>query len=454
MTLFSRLFIFLFVFLALNLAFAQESTPIDLAKTLESLTARVDRLESAQATQTQNDEGSEASEAKEKITELRLEMKIPETLNRRFTGLGPGASQVYYAKTPLSIGGFGEVQYTSEERRNTAEKRTQIAHVSAYLGHRFSQSLIFNSSLTLDNEDNEGEGMTARLTFAYLDLLWGEESGVRIGNILLPIGLINLRLEPNTFAQVRRPRAEMRLIPSTWNENGILLFHKWGPSSFQLGIFSAGDASEFTASNWIRDGRQAGILARAESAAVAGRYEIASPEADESTSHFGISFYSAESVQDRPELGPSQTFIGAVHGGFQISRLSLDGLYSEGTLNDTERIFTLNGQVIGSRTRGGFATLSFDILPHIAPLARAITRKSHSPDFKELPLFVSYEFLDLHAEVAPGQVRNPTLRRSWFTLGANYKPHPQVIIKANFVYEEDAENSITRAMETGIGYVF
>lgn len=410
---------------------------------LETIRARISRLEEKEARR----EGV-PSPSEEEIARLKMGIALPEDLQGSFTGLAPGASKVYFSRTPLSIGGYAEVHSTSEER---GPRSTNLARVNPYLGYRFSRNIVFNSGFTFQNGGAiDGVGAAA-VEFAYLDFLFAEESGIRAGQFLVPFGLRNLRSEPTLFPMVNRQETELNIVPTTWHENGVMGFWKTGKLLLQGGISSTVDASRFETATWIRAGRQegGGGAIKAEDAALFIRAEAIDRE-----NTIGISVYTSKTSQGDASLGDARLLLGAVHGEIGVGRFAGQAMYAEGSLSDTDKIAATTEQVLGRRARGGYLILSYDLLPNLVPVTRLPNGNLVSAAWQQLPLFASYEYQDLNAEVPAGFSRDDALRTQTYTVGLNFKPHPQVVIKADYANEVDGAGGDKRVFETAIGAVF
>ncbi len=402
---------------------------------------RLTKIE-AQLSQQQTDTTSEDEE----LTKLKLELQLPPQLGSLFTGLGPAISRVYSSKRPLSIGAYGEFSYSAVQG---GDRITNLTRFNPVIGFRFSNTLIFNSALSFQNGGAvEGEG-AARVEFAYLDFLMGPETGIRVGNVLVPFGLTNLRPEPLLFPTVQRPRAETRIVPSTWHENGVLGFGKIGNVLIQGGVVNSTDAARYDANTWIRSGRQNGANARADDPAFVLRVENLGDEAS-----VGGSFYVGNSAQGAAALGRAQVLLGSLHAEFRADRFSGRAMIVEGRLSDTEKIAAVTNQPVAAKVQGGYAILSYDLLPRISPFARSLVNSPPPPGWRELPLFVSYEQENLQTEPATGRTRLETAEHRTWTFGANYKPHPQVVFKGDFAYRTLGESETERVVELGLGFVF
>ena len=64
------------------------------------------------------------------------------------SGLGAAASKVYYSKSPLSIGGYGEMFYahTTYDDSSTSSK-VDVYRFVPYIGYKFSDNIILNTEI-------------------------------------------------------------------------------------------------------------------------------------------------------------------------------------------------------------------------------------------------------------------------------------------------------------------
>jgi flagellin-like hook-associated protein FlgL len=176
------------------------------------------------------------------------------------SGLGAAASKVYYSKSPLSIGGYGEMYYsnTDSDDNNADSSKTEVKRLITYLGYKFTDNIILNTEI-----EYEGGGVTASgggdevvVEFMYLDFLINKNFNVRLGNFLMPVGLINQRHEPTLFTTVQRPQTSKYLIPTTWNESGAMLYGEITDTiTYKLAGVSALQPDDTAGAKWLRAGR-------------------------------------------------------------------------------------------------------------------------------------------------------------------------------------------------------
>lgn len=383
------------------------------------------------------------------IAKLQLQLQLPQPLGRNYSGLSPGMSRIYKSQPPFAIGGFADINFVSGQVGNNSQRMTTVARLNPYLAWRFSEGLLFNSGLSFVNAGSSSADGAARVEFAYLDILMGNESGIRVGHVIVPFGLSAYRFEPTLYPLVNRPRPEQVLVPGTWHENGILAYTRIGSVLLQGGVVTALDGAKFTNDSWIATGRQNGANAKASNSAYVMRAELLT----EHTS-FGLSLYGANTAQGDERLGRAQVLLGALHGELIFKRFQLKAFYAEGAVSDTDRIFERTSRAIGSRARGGYFIASYDVLSGLAPIAHSFLDARVAPGSRELPVFLAYEYDDVGAEPAIGQPRTSDLAVQRVSAGINYLPHPQVALKSAVVYEGRGSGANARIFELGVAAVF
>lgn len=82
---------------------------------------------------------------------------------------------------------------------------------------------------------------------------------VRVGHMILPVGLTNAHHEPINFFGTFRPEAETTMLPSTWHETGIEIFGSFGRRytrfDYQVMVVAGLNANGFDRNEWIKGGK-------------------------------------------------------------------------------------------------------------------------------------------------------------------------------------------------------
>ena len=367
-------------------------------------------------------------------------------------GLGPSASKVY-AKYGVSIGGYGETifqDFSTARQDGTPSNLTPIVDVARavlYFGYKFDDHFVFNSELEFEHavtaSDKDGE---AEIEFAYMDWLSRSKAfNLRAGLMLVPVGLINQLHEPPVFLGSLRPDVETVILPSTWREIGAGGWGDVGPFSWRLYFVNGLDASRYAADG-LKEGSGEGSLALARSFAVTGRLDYTGVPGV----LVGGSFFSGNSGQG--QVTPSgasfagrTTFVD-LHLDARYRGAQFRAVWARSTVGDAAAIDQLNNlggdESVGSRQEGWYAEAGFDVLS-LVPKSRM-----------SLIPFVRYETYDTQAAVPVGYARDPGNDVRVVTVGANFKPIPQVVIKADGQWRRNAARTGVKQLNIALGYEF
>ena len=369
-------------------------------------------------------------------------------------GVAPAASKVYRVNQGVSFGGYGEllIGNVKEDSHNTVD----TLRVILYNGYKFNDRIVFNSEIEFEHgttgRNKDGKSGSASVEFALLDFLISDEFNLRGGLLLAPFGVISEIHEPTTFYGVGRPSVERQIIPTTWREAGAgahgtfdlgsagsLSYRAYGMSSFDSRGFKASDN---------RSLRVKGNRARFDDIAFVGRVEYDPIPGVK----IGGSMFYGNTGQDEEVNG--QTIDGLfqmyeVDAQLQYAGLDLRAFSVWASLDDTELINQNNGLEgsgsVGEKQSGWYVLGGYNIF---SPL------NSGNKYMEYLAPFVRYEKYDTQKEVLSGFERNPANERTEYTFGVNYKPIPNVVIKAEYQKLDNAADEAKDQFNFGMGYVF
>lgn len=449
---------------------ASDTLQDSLNKKIEELEVRVRNLEEKQAqAQTQASKGVQAAADQEpkavELQELRRqfdvlaaeleklrsgepEIEIPEA-RARTLGLGSSAASIYRKKQGVSIAGYGEMVYENFNDMNesgTAVRRgSQLDFLRAilYAGYRFNDKFIFNSETEFEHATT-GKSGEASVEFAYLDYLANPHLTVRGGLLLIPMGLTNEYHEPNAFLGVRRSETETRIIPSTWRENGVGLLGSAGRFSYRAYLINGLDAGGFS-SDGLRGGRQQGSRAKASNMAFVGRLDVAPTPG----LFFGGSLFTGNAGQGQFAFGGRElkvgTTLGEIHAQAQLRGLDFRALYARAALDDVaelNRVRNLSGAAsIGQIMQGGYVQVGYNLLSQY----RESTR---------LTPYYRFEKLNTQSEVPGGFSMDPSRNRKFFTLGLEFRPILNIVLKTDYQWVRTRGKSGLNQFNIGLGYAF
>lgn len=358
-------------------------------------------------------------------------------------GMGPAASKVYHMDHGVSLGGYGEMTYINYEDDQKTDELDFLRWV-LYTGYKYNDKLLFNSEIEIEHAADDKKGEVA-VEFAYLDYLHAREFNLRAGLLLVPMGLLSELHEPTTFLGARRPDVENRILPSTWRENGIGAFGDIGPFSYNLYLVNGFDAAGFTDAG-LRGGRQKGSKSKADDFAVVGRLDYT----DLPGLIVGGSAYYGDSGQDLDASVNTFIYEGHVDGkwrGWEFRALAVAAeLDDVAALNEA---LAKKGEVelkdfnsIGEELTGWYVEVGFDLLSVLRPGEASLTP------------FIRYEEYDTQASVPSGFKASGKNDVDVTTVGVNFKPIPEVVVKADYQFYDNAAGTASDQWNASLGYVF
>jgi hypothetical protein len=382
----------------------------------------------------------------QEVEKLRTNLSIPEEAKyKSMYGLGPAASKVYQVGKGLSLGGYGEANYRNIVGDKGATKDSaDMYRMVLYAGYKFTDKILFNSEIEFEHGTTGRNGGTVSVEFAALDFFIDPMANVRAGMVLTPMGFINQIHEPPFYFGNNRPEVERVIIPSTWRELGVGLFGQITPElSYTAYVMNGMDAANFT-SKGIRDGRQSGGNVQAENFGYVARLDYTPDYLTGVT--VGGSAYVGNSAQDKLYAGQAidaftQLYEG--HTQWKYRGLEWRALGSWGRIDDAGVLSKAKGQTIGSQNYGWYTEVGYDILPHII----ASTDQYLAPFFR-------YEQMDSLASVPVGFADDESLDKEIYQVGLQYKPIPNVVIKADYRNFVAKKGIVADDFNLGFGFIF
>lgn len=329
--------------------------------------------------------------------------------------------------------GYGELHYNSTTQEGANDKMDFHRMVLGWTYH-FNDWIVFDGEVDFEHAATEME-----LEYAHLSFLVSDAFNVRMGSMLMPVGYLNEFHEPPLFYSVERPYVQTNVIPTTWQEGGIGIFGSPVPElNYRLYLVGGLDASKFTASSGIRSGRGKVAGAKADDLAVVGRLEYEGLFGIQ----LGLSGYFGDAAQRDSAL--EDATVGILEGDirYQWKDLELTGLVALVNVDDTDKINTSTGKVIGEEILGWYVEGAY----HLGKL--------FLPEGQDIVLFARHEQFDTQKEVDGGLTADPANDRKVTTFGLAYYPIPEVAIKADLENWENGTGSDWHQFNLGVAYMF
>ena len=357
---------------------------------------------------------------------------------KSYSGMGPAASKVYFSKNPLSIGGYGEMFYANPE---DGGDYADVYRFITYFGYKFNDWIVLNTEIEFEHgADSSGDnGGKVVVEFFYLDFLLSDQANLRLGHVLTPMGLVNLRHEPTLFNTVQRPEIEKYLLPSTWHENGALVYGRFDSADidYTAGVINAlnlnNDDAKAPAYGWIREGRLGASKDAPFDPAFVGRVDYTGING----LMVGASVYYGDgsNVEDGVEdISGLDTTIFDIHASYDNGPFSMYGLYTQTNMDGAENL----SDTAVEKASGYYVNASYDISSLVGL------------NYK-LPVFAQYQDLNPVEKTVNGR-KEDDFQTEIVTIGLNFFPADQVVLKADYEMRDGYKEGDTFSF--GLGFIF
>jgi hypothetical protein len=358
------------------------------------------------------------TEKKIEITADRIEQAGSSSHGGSHSSHGHGGAG-WFERT--QIGGYGELHYNMGRKDEIDLHRWVL-----FFGHDFTDKIRMVSELEIEHAvAGEGQNGEVEMEQAYIEFDINDHLRTKAGVFLMPIGILNETHEPNTFYGVERNPIENKIIPATWWESGLALS---GNSSAGFGwdiALHSGlnvDTSGSKAFN-IRIGRQKSSEAEATDGAVTGRLKwTAIPGVELAVS----GQYQQDIAQGTLSETADATLV-TVHADIERGGFGLRALYGRWDINSS------TAKALDKDEQYGF---------YLEPSYKFGT------DLGDFGFFARYNQYDEAVGGADTKVQQ-------VDLGTNYWPHPNVVLKADVQFVEQAGSANDEEIiNLGVGYQF
>ena len=370
----------------------------------------------------------------------------------------------------LTIGGYGEAVYNynfysdnvfrySHADRYTENKgygRVDLPHAVIMLGYDFGHGWSIGTEVEFEHggieaaveketeETGEFEQEIERGGEVALEQFWIQKSfsqrlNLRMGHIVVPVGMTNNNHTPDQFFTVYRPEGENTIMPCTWHETGISLWGRTGNWRYEVQLLPALNSNLFNESGWIHNGSASPYEFRPDnSLATAARLDWHGvPNLRLSLSGYAGNSFSNDIVTEnysetsRYNGAKGTVLIGAFDFSYRNRWLTLRGNMDYGYLFDAG--------LISSRNKNQ-TTMTGNPYPH-APVGEQAWDASLEAGIdlfalaewrtggRRLFLFGRYDHYDSFVP-AKGWTDIEWAERQVLAVGINYHPLPQIAVKA------------------------
>ncbi len=254
---------------------------------------------------------------------------------------------------------------------------------------------------------------------------------IRVGHMIVPVGITNAHHEPIFFFGTTRPEGEATILPCTWHETGISVLGYVSDFKYEVMLVNGLDPNGFSSANWIQGGRQSIFETSVmTSPAVAGRVEYYGIKnlRLSASGYYGNTAKNASKPQKMTGIKAPVSIVSA-DAQYISKNFAARANVLYGNLGASKRVSQIN-KTVSKNT--GFAR---------TPVAKnAVTYSIEAGynilsffDTKErLMPFIRYEYYNSAEKVEEGMSNMPINKRDIYTVGLNYNLLPNMVLKADY----------------------
>ncbi|MBO7529982.1 MAG: hypothetical protein J6T37_08920 [Bacteroidales bacterium] len=393
-------------------------------------------------------------------------------------------------KSKLTVGGYGEAVYTRHfysdnmfryshpDRYKNARGhgRIDLPHVVINIGYDFGNGWTMGSEIEFEHggnevavemepeETGEFEHEIERGGEVALEQFWIQKSfskvlNIRMGHIIVPVGQTNSAHLPTQFFTCYRPEGELTILPCTWHETGISVWGKIGKWRYEALVVPALNSNMFDNANWVKNGSASAYEFRvANNLAYALRIDNYSVK----NLHIGVSGYIGNTFNNDIVTNESDKYknvkgtllIGTAEFDYNCKYLIIRGNLDYGHLNDADIISAYNK----NQNHQSFSPYPRSLVGEEAvaiggEIAYDIFNLMKNMDDRRLFIFGRYDYYDSYIPYEGALTDYQWTERHVMTLGLNYYPIKQVVIKAEYAQRFLKEQYNTEPMlSLGVAY--
>ena len=397
-----------------------------------------------------------------------------------------------YGEMVAAFKGYGNNRFYGATEGNPHERRNTISIPRFVVAgdYKFSKKWILGveiefesggvgTAVEIENTENgeyESEierGGEVALEQFHITRLIDRALNVRAGHIVVPIGQNNAHHEPVTFFGTVRPEGETTIIPNTWHETGLELFgtlgHKLATFDYQLQVVSGLNAQGFSRNTWAGSARQGifeeenftspGYVARLDWRGVKGL-------------RLGASFYYCVNVAKNSEKAHRY----AGYGNMPVRIYNVEGQYKHkwvearanalwGNLRSSDGLSKANNRPLNNSPYSTLVPIAHKAVAYGGEVGLNLQGIFNNPKFPKIIPFGRFEYYNPQEERINSSImqqleksstsftahNEDRLKTSMWVVGINWRPLPQLVVKADYTHRTIGSGKYNDENEVGIG---
>ena len=364
-----------------------------------------------------------------------------------------------YGEVLASFMGYGTSRFNGTTTGNTYERRNSISIPRFVIAgdYRFNRHWNLGAEIEFEaggvgletemeaSENGEYEmemekGGEVALEQFHLTYTYNKAFNVRVGHMVLPVGLTNAHHEPILFFGTVRPEGETTILPSTWHETGFSIFGKVGNGysrwSYEAYVTAGLNADGFGRDHWVADGKQGLFEAdNFTSPAYTARLEYEGVPG----LRVGATSYFCNDVTANADKRYKYSSIGRSH----LNIVTADAQYVNryftaraniiwGQLENAGKISAVNLSNKSNYHHGAMHRVAEKALAYGVETGLNIRSFIHCKHMPTLYPFARYEYFNPQQKGETGQTMDNRCQVSKWVVGINYFVLPNLVVKADW----------------------
>lgn len=262
---------------------------------------------------------------------------------------------------------------------------------------------------------------------------------VRVGHMVLPIGLTNAHHEPLFFFTAERPEGETKIIPSTWHETGLSVFGQFGKGlaqfDYQAMITSGLNPDGFNKYQWIKKGKQGAFeFDNFTAPAYTFRFDwtgVKGLRVGFSTFYNPNSGKNCEKLTNYESLRDVDVFLYSFDAQYVNKYVTARANVLHGHVSATDDVNSRavsSASPYGTRQRG----VGSHALTYGGEVGVNLASFFPGTKFPVIYPFVQYNYYNPQERTGKATTRDKRTQVSMWAFGLNWKPLPFLVVKADY----------------------
>ena len=364
-----------------------------------------------------------------------------------------------YGEILASFMGYGTSRFNGTTSGNTYERRNSISIPRFVIAgdYRFNKHWNLGAEIEFEaggvgietemeaSENGEYEtemekGGEVALEQFHLTYTYNKAFNVRVGHMVLPVGLTNAHHEPILFFGTVRPEGETTIIPSTWHETGLSVFGTVGSGysrlSYAAYVTAGLNADGFGRDHWVADGKQ-GLFETDNftSPAYTARLEYEGVKG----LRIGATYYFCNDVTANADKRYKYSSVGRSH----LNIVTADAQYQHryftaranviwGQVDNASKLSAVNLSNKSNYHHGAMHRVAQNALAYGVEAGVNMRSFIHCKHMPALYPFARYEYFNPQQKGEAGQAMDARCQVSKWVAGVNWFVLPNLVVKADW----------------------